>query len=389
MLSRGNMSRLRRPSSLLLRGDATPLGGLHRRPRDKKKKKYCKTGLQKKLKLFIQIAAFVGIFGTSMDTLNTLPGEKVRSLNLHQRLLRQLKEPGGLQEWIDNGEPSSLKFSSTPAPSMKSAMIIATKPTSELKFASIWSHLECFTEKIDKIIISNAKDNFEDDLSAFVDKVKERMPEIGSKIEVQNHINDRYDAGLWCDALTEGLSEEYDHFFLINDSVMAIEPLNEVLDTLTRNKADLVSLNYWGDKKDFYETYWLESPIRAFSKKGIQAYSDNVCNLGKIRWQLDCPHLKNSRYTNNREKRCIVEKTEIAVAKYLPQDKVDGLYYGNDGSGNHWSSNLAYWYKLRDEHFPVVKNSNKKMFERIRRERPQDLTRCTTKYNNWFSEKVM
>ncbi len=146
-----------------------------------------------------------------MDTLNTLPGEKVRSLNLHHRLLRQFEEPPGglLQEWIDNGEPSSLKFSSTPAPSMKSAMIIATKPTSELKSASIWSHLKCFTEKIDKIIISNAEDNFEDDLSAFVDKVKkERMPEIGSKIEVQNHINERHDAGLWCDALTEGLSEE-------------------------------------------------------------------------------------------------------------------------------------------------------------------------------------
>jgi hypothetical protein len=99
------MSRLRRPSSLPLPRDETQhLGELHR-SRDKKEKKKCKTGLQKKLKLFIRIAAFVGIFAISMDKLNTLPGEnEVRSLNLHQRLLRQFEEPGGLQEWIDNGE---------------------------------------------------------------------------------------------------------------------------------------------------------------------------------------------------------------------------------------------------------------------------------------------
>jgi len=58
-------------------------------------------------------------------------------------------------------------------------MIIATKPSSALKFASVWSQLECFTDKIDKIIISNAKENFEDELTAFVEDVKVRMPKIG------------------------------------------------------------------------------------------------------------------------------------------------------------------------------------------------------------------
>ncbi len=58
---------------------------------------------------------------------------------------------------------------------------------------------------------------------------------------------------------------------------MAAEPFNEGLDTLERKEADLVSLNYWGDKKDVNAIFWAESPVRAFSKKGMQVYSDNIC----------------------------------------------------------------------------------------------------------------
>jgi hypothetical protein len=61
-----------------------------------------------------------GYIGTSMGTLNTLQGEKVRSLlNLssQQRLLRQFEEPGGLQEWIDN--ELELGWNSTPAEWLK------------------------------------------------------------------------------------------------------------------------------------------------------------------------------------------------------------------------------------------------------------------------------
>ena len=298
------------------------------------------------------------------------------------------------------GALSPLSSSTLASPSKKSIMIIATKSNGKkLIFNSIWSQLECFTEKVDKIIISSAKDNFQDEMSAFVEEVKETMPQIGSKIEVQNHWNDRYDAGLWCDALTEGNSthksttlrsriSEYDQFFLINDSVMAVEPFNEFLDALERKNADLVSLNYWGDKKDgvvngTYGTYWVESPVRAFSKKGIQVYSNHICKLGKIRWRFDCPHLKNSRYKRHRDKRCIVEKTEIDVAKYFRHDKVFGLYLGDDGNHHNWSNNFTYWKILRDEQsFPALKHSNRKVFESISRERPQDLTRCTTKLQN-------
>jgi len=224
------------------------------------------------------------------------------------------------------------------------------------------------------------------------------MPAIGSKLEVQAHWDDRYDAGLWCDGLTEvrkvggykgsnstGVPlSEYDQFFLINDSVMAIEPLNEVLDILEKKNADLVSLNYWGDKEDINEEYWVESPVRAFSKKGIQVYSDKICNLGQIHWKIDCPYLSRLnkfRGHRSKQKRCIVDKTEVAVAKYFPKNKVFGLYIGNDGNEGSWSNNFTYWKKLRDEQsFPFIKNTNRKLIVGARREQPQDLARCTTKY---------
>ena len=118
-------------------------------------------------------------------------------------------------------------------------------------------------------------------------------------------MNDRYtyDAGLWCDALTEGISthkisglrphfSEYDQFFLINDSLIVdvlllLEPSNEVLDVLEEKNADLVSLTcYWDDK---------------------------------TRWRR---HDK----------------------------EVFGLYLGDDGNHHHWSSNFTYWKKLRDSY---------------------------------------
>ena len=304
-----------------------------------------------------------------------------------------MEEEGGIKN-------VSLTSSSTSAATKKSVMIIATVPNNEVKFASLWSQLECLGGTIDKIIISSAKNKFEDELSAFVKEVKEKMPTIGAKIEVQAQWNDRYDAGLWCDALTEGNAgiykrsdsappvvrlSEYDQFFLINDSVMAIEPLNEVLDTLEREKADLISLNYWGDKKgDINGTYWVESPVRAFSKKGIQVYSDKICTLGQISWRIDCPFLMKTHPGWGQKKctkRCIVDKTEVSVAKYFPQDKVFGLYNGNAGNGKPWANNFKYWKMLRDKQsFPFIKNTNRKLFENALREQPQDLARCTTKY---------
>ena len=58
-------------------------------------------------------------------------------------------------------------------------------------------------------------------------------------------------------------SSSYDRFILINDSMMAVENSNELLDVLESKDASFISLSYW-DK----DLYWLESAARAFNEKG-------------------------------------------------------------------------------------------------------------------------
>ena len=187
----------------------------------------------------------------------------------------------------------------------KTLMIIAAYPTDDIKLTAIWSQLECFVNKeIDKIIIA-APIGFEQQIGKFVEQVKLKLPDVGLRLEAQYHTNDRYNYGLWCDTLTKrdilkmsqlGAflrgSSEYNRFLLVNDSIMAVEQTNELLDALDSKNASLVSLNYWGNKdsKKSEDIYWVESPIRAFSLEGMQIFADNICTLQKIHWRTHCPH---------------------------------------------------------------------------------------------------
>ena len=45
---------------------------------------------------------------------------------------------------------------------------------------------------------------FKENVTEFLQEVNETMPSISSRLEAQFHVNDRYDTGLWCDALVEG-----------------------------------------------------------------------------------------------------------------------------------------------------------------------------------------
>jgi len=59
-------------------------------------------------------------------------------------------------------------------------MIIAVNPNGEQNFAAIWSQLECFADKIDKIIIA-APIGFKDKIGKFIEQVKLNLPGIGSR----------------------------------------------------------------------------------------------------------------------------------------------------------------------------------------------------------------
>ncbi len=286
----------------------------------------------------------------------------------------------------------------------KSVMIIATVPNDdELKFGSIWSQLECFANDFDEIhIVAPSKQSIP--VNVFVNRVLEAMPELQGRLKKRFDKNIRYDSGLWCDVLTGGEkgggllqhavgdsgeflggTSDYDRFMLINDSLMAVEKTNEFLEILDAQEANVVSLNYWGDKNN-RTTYWIESALRVFDLEGVQIFADNICSLGQIKWKQMCPYLENYQYKGKPLKQCIVDKTEIEVVKYYPPGKIHGLYSGNDGESRSWTMNFENWVKLRKhESFPAVKNSRNRngLYRKVRRNRRKDTERCTTKLTKY------
>jgi len=232
-------------------------------------------------------------------------------------------------------------------------MVIAVYPNSPFKYDVIWSQLECFAGAFDRIIISAPRE-FTEKVTQFVKEVKHALPELDSRLDAEFYVNNRYDFGLWCDALIKGNAlkkvaakngkevtyvgghSQYNRFLLINDSMMAVKKSNEFLEALIEKNASLISLSYWGDKEQQMQhnaennstnnyhhattNYWLESPLRAFSLEGIQIYADTICALPEIKLKRDCPHFFSNEKTSKlsykkKIKRCIVEKSEIDVSK--------------------------------------------------------------------------
>ena len=291
-------------------------------------------------------------------------------------------------------------------------MVMAIYPDSPFKYDVIWSQLECFAGAFDRVVIS-APIEFRENVTRFVQEVNYEMPEFDSRLDAEFYVNDKYDAGLWCDALIKGNAlkkvaakkgqadtyvgghSQYNRFLLINDSMMAVKKSNEFLEALSEKNASLISLSYWGDKhrnhdqNDYNKKYWLESPLRAFSLEGIQIYADKICGMPKIKWKRDCPHF-NSGATSLQQrrisglgqkksiKRCIVEKTEIDVVNHYALDKVYGLFPGNDTQGQTWSNNFTFWTHLRDHmSFPVVKVNSGPLIKAVIKKKPEEIGICT------------
>lgn len=255
-------------------------------------------------------------------------------------------------------------------------LIIASFFDNHLKNVAIWSQLECLGSRFQKIIISapNEQKNNVTDLLSEVERI---MPKTFLKISTSFHVNDRYDAGLWCDGLTANVKTTVSNFessfLLINDSLFLIRKMDYIPFILKAKEKDLISLNYW----DIDGNFWVESPFRLFSKNGIKIFRENVCNLGIIKWKKHCPHLKKyigKWHKRKLKKRCIVEKTEVEVANYFERAKVEGLFPGYvkyryempgikkpDGKTHKvWAEDFYSWKKIEKSHnFPVVKVTKK------------------------------
>lgn len=124
-------------------------------------------------------------------------------------------------------------------------LIISAVPRDETHILSLWSELECFASNVNHVILSAPHWG-----QPFINKViamaKKHIPHFKAEqvtIESKFYLNNRYDVGLWCDALEslkqDGRGNEFEEYGLINDSVFALREFSGVLDNLVHNNVHM------------------------------------------------------------------------------------------------------------------------------------------------------
>lgn len=254
-----------------------------------------------------------------------------------QRPSNKLQQLPVLSSFPLNNAPS--KFDGTKDERAKNVVIIAINPDSKERLVALWSQLECFfgnKDKFDEVIVSAPLWAKEEGLiEPFLQHAKEILPNFrdGSiSLSVQYYINDRYDVGLWCDALLNKSGESMDginmhlpildrttgSFIIINDSIMAVEKgWTQVLDVLNDKQLNMTSLNF-----SLQGGYWLESAFRGFSKNGMRKFTDYACKEKTMVERCPMARTKPREY-----KRCVVETYEIHIGKKLfSRNEIRGIY---------------------------------------------------------------
>ena len=267
---------------------------------------------------------------------------------------------------------------------VSTAMIIATVPYDQVHAMALWSHLECLTGGVDRVLIAApdavwSKVIVESIKSEFVIRRAEasglshfeRLP----VIEAGYYRNNRYDAGLWCDGLRFGFGYGYegraddadsaaggatanttiagdtrrtdkplvdpiaDAIFIVNDSAMSMRRYDNltmrIVDSTrhelytpnfnsSKTHPRLLSLN--GRFDDFksarpYNVYnWVESVYRGMTPKGLEAFYRHTCLPQSFR---KCLH-----FAVDHRKRCIVNyfEKQLATSAFDIQTEVDAMY---------------------------------------------------------------
>jgi hypothetical protein len=289
-------------------------------------------------------------------------------------------------------------------------LIISAAPRTKKHLIALWSSLECFTLDVDHVVVS-APTWSKPILERFLSKVMTSIPRFSSgEVSLDGLVskNDRYDVGLWCDALSymdgvessssttpnndddedeiEGLSS-YDEIGLINDSVFALREYTSILDSIQERNVSMTSLSYSLIHPNGYgsEHYWLESVWRGFSKEGIQTFIDYSCRP-KATDPLYCPTKMWGR------KGCIVENFERQMSRQFPKEKTYGLFPSDvptnmiswwTNSFHSWVRHPPYWNKLvTEQNFPVSKVNWKGMIDSINDPRLKTCTKFLVGNNN-------
>lgn len=254
------------------------------------------------------------------------------------------------------------------SPDESTLLVIATVPRSWRHFLALWSQLECLTDGIDQVLLSGPVSS-----SVFLGKIVEKArSRLALNIEVRCYVNDRYDAGLWCDALNEVdnlRNQTRKYTILSNDSFVIFQHFRGILDQLRRKQHDFVSLSAWNVTNFFF----LESVLRGFTSEGLRVFTNHSC--------VPLNHTRNCHHLNHRpvlKKRCIVEAQEIELVKAYQAEKVVGLFPSTASidSKRHWVSDERWWKELvQMMDFPVVKVKMQRAIDSLLKE--DNLTTCT------------
>ena len=124
---------------------------------------------------------------------------------------------------------------------VETTLIIATVPYDRVHAKALWSHLECLTEKIDQILLAAPDANWsrrivDTIVTKFESALKNRSTSKAATIGADYFVNDRYDVGLWCDAI-KARSDNVPRTrkqatFLVNDSAFSVRKYVELTDRI-------------------------------------------------------------------------------------------------------------------------------------------------------------
>eukprot|EP00536_Pseudo-nitzschia_multiseries_P016651 jgi/Psemu1/69933/estExt_Genemark1.C_11880002 len=263
-------------------------------------------------------------------------------------------------------------------------LVMTAVPRGKRHVIALWSQLECFTGGVDHVVLVSPI--WSKELTTqIVDRAKVAIPRFRDgdvSLRTEYVVNDRYDVGLWCDAITSLETEDFDEFGLLNDSVFALRPFSGVFDALSNKNVSLSSLSYSYSPKNFEgedgpQHFWLESVFRGFTREGMDIFRRHSCVPADH--PFFCPE-------ETENKGCIVNNFEHDLAIEYPCEKVYGIYpsdapksFLEKNRHRTWARNKPYWRALKtDANFPVAKVKESQLNQR---NMMGNLAECTKHYN--------
>ncbi|KAG7349652.1 hypothetical protein IV203_012249 [Nitzschia inconspicua] len=295
---------------------------------------------------------------------------------VHMSIFSNLIETGDNRELTKKKEVLHWSNDSNYDDKSRKALIISTAPRTIKHVVALWSELECFTTDVDYVIISGPLWS-EPILQQIVHLAKDSIPAFATtQLLSQVFVNDRYDVGLWCDAL-EWMNQSGDlanmhQVGLLNDSVFALREYSDILSALEIHNASMSSLSYSFNRPEGTgsDMFWVESIWRGFDRPGLQSFMDYSCRPATD------PMFCSNRWWG--KKGCIVENFERNLVRQYPRDNVVGMFSSDvpkdmltrKHNFPNWVRHPPYWQKLVDEEgFPVSKVNWPDMIESIDDER--------------------